>query len=228
VPEDRRTRRTRQGLATRDAIIDAAERLIAERGLAGVTLRDISLAANQRNRSATQYYFASLDDLANAVMDRRVVTLEQHYSSILHDLELSGRAHDIRALVEALVLPPCRMVGDSGWYFRFAAQFFYTPGIGERIDLHLVPELNDVTKTERLLVDWSSRIEPELNFLPEAVRTRRIQISLTVIGHTLASYEAQIDKDPGSVNPPFLATTLVDAITGMLTAPDSSEGSTTY
>ncbi|MCU1639860.1 MAG: taurine dioxygenase [Nocardia sp.] len=44
-------------------MIDAAERLIAERGLAAVTLQDVQNAAGQSNRSAAKYHFGSRDGL---------------------------------------------------------------------------------------------------------------------------------------------------------------------
>lgn len=42
--------------ASRTALLDAGERLIAERGV-DVPLRDIAAAAGQRNNSAVHYYF---------------------------------------------------------------------------------------------------------------------------------------------------------------------------
>ena len=43
--------------AARQAIVEAAERLFAERGIEAVSLRDVSAAAGQRNHSAAQYHF---------------------------------------------------------------------------------------------------------------------------------------------------------------------------
>ena len=53
----------------RERIIVAAERLIAERGI-DVPLRDIAVAADQRNNSAVQYHFGSRDgDVAQRDVD---------------------------------------------------------------------------------------------------------------------------------------------------------------
>lgn len=46
-----------QGDRTREKLIAAAERLMAERGIDGVDFKDIHVEAGQRNRSAVAYHF---------------------------------------------------------------------------------------------------------------------------------------------------------------------------
>ncbi|MCB1040403.1 MAG: TetR family transcriptional regulator, partial [Acidimicrobiales bacterium] len=43
--------------ATRARLLDEAERLLARRGIEGVTTREIVEAAEQRNASAVSYHF---------------------------------------------------------------------------------------------------------------------------------------------------------------------------
>ena len=52
----------------RVAAIDAAEALFAERGLDGVTTREILDAAGQKNQSALQYHFGSREGLILALV----------------------------------------------------------------------------------------------------------------------------------------------------------------
>jgi len=42
-----------------DKLMDAAERLYAEHGFAAVSIRQISDAAGQRNKSIVQYHFST-------------------------------------------------------------------------------------------------------------------------------------------------------------------------
>ncbi len=60
-----------RGERARSDILDAAERLIAERGIQ-VPLRDIAVAAGQRNNSAVNYHFRNRQDLIDAIVRRRL------------------------------------------------------------------------------------------------------------------------------------------------------------
>ena len=56
----------------RDAILLAAERLLAEYGMHGASLRQISEAAGQKNTSAIHYHFGSREQLIEAVFIHRM------------------------------------------------------------------------------------------------------------------------------------------------------------
>jgi len=58
----------------RNALLDTAEALFAERGLFGVSIRDITDAAGLRNASIN-YHFESKENLFLAVIDRRIEPL---------------------------------------------------------------------------------------------------------------------------------------------------------
>ena len=57
---------------TRAAILDAAERLMAEHGINGVSLRTI-LAEAKANAAALHYHFGSREDLIAAILGRPVL-----------------------------------------------------------------------------------------------------------------------------------------------------------
>jgi AcrR family transcriptional regulator len=65
-----RPRLTPKGERTRARIIDAAARLIYERGVAGTTLDDVRAAADVSG-SQLYHYFADKDDLVQAVISRQ-------------------------------------------------------------------------------------------------------------------------------------------------------------
>src|SRR5688500_4953745 len=93
--EDPRTARTRMRL------VETAERLFAEQGIDAVSLRDVSAAAGQRNRSAAQYHFGSRQGLVLAILEHRMAAINRDRSARL----ASDGSADIRTLVEALVVP---------------------------------------------------------------------------------------------------------------------------
>lgn len=211
---DLKSSRSRRGASTRQALVDAAERLIAAKGLARVSVAEIARAADQRSRSATQYYFKSLEELALAVMERRGPAIRARRSAMLKDLELAGRSHDIRAIVEAIVLPVTALLGNSGSHFRAVVQLNV---------LNLSDRLFWVHDVDRKhVLEWETRLHRELPQLAEAVRMQRINMALDLCMHTCATLEAELEAAPGSVDVAFASTVLIDAVSAMLTGPDNS------
>ena len=104
-----------RGTRSKDALLDAAERLIAEHGFE-VPLRDIAKAAGQRNNSAVNYHFRSRQDLVDAVVARRLLPMELERERMLDELDADDDA-DAHALMRVLVLPLLRL--DSTHYARF-------------------------------------------------------------------------------------------------------------
>ncbi len=62
-------------LATRNALLDAAERVFLAQGVAGTSLNDIAQAAGT-TRGAIYWHFKDKADLFNAMMDRVVMPLQ--------------------------------------------------------------------------------------------------------------------------------------------------------
>ena len=75
-----------RGTRSKDALLDAAERLIAEHGFE-VPMRDIAKAAGQRNNSAVNYHFRSRQDLVDAVVARRLLPMEVERERMLGELD---------------------------------------------------------------------------------------------------------------------------------------------
>jgi AcrR family transcriptional regulator len=104
-----------RGSRSKDALLDAAERLIAERGFE-VPLRDIAQAAGQRNNSAVNYHFRTRQDLLDAVVARRLLPMERERERMLGELH-ADEAGDVHALMRILVLPLLRL--EATHYARF-------------------------------------------------------------------------------------------------------------
>jgi AcrR family transcriptional regulator len=117
--------------STRERILDAAERLFAERGLDGVSLREINAAAGARNASAVQYHFGNRDGLVWAVVSRRMAAVELRRLGMLDELTRSGRlkASGLRPVIEALVLPLAHELSTATGrrYLRIVGQLVDRP-----------------------------------------------------------------------------------------------------
>ena len=93
---------------TRTAILEAAERLYADRGFADVTLRDIVAAADV-NLAAVNYHFGSKDELIAELFVTRSLALNRERLSELRAAEDRGGGRaDISEVLRALVGPSLR------------------------------------------------------------------------------------------------------------------------
>ena len=75
-------KREQNAARTRERLIDAAVRLYGGRSIDAVSLREISVAAGQKNPNALQYHFGDRDGLLQAIFDKhasRIAELREGY-----------------------------------------------------------------------------------------------------------------------------------------------------
>ncbi len=117
---------------TKDRILDAAERLFAQRGFAGTSLRDITAEAGA-NLAAVNYHFQSKEALIVAVVARRAGPVNQRRLALLDECEARSNGGPpspecvLRAFLEPMLgfrrqLPHGDAVG------RLIGQVFSEPG----------------------------------------------------------------------------------------------------
>ena len=100
--------------ATPDRLLDAAERLLAERGSTAVSVRDVLTEAGVANASAVGYYFGSKDGLVAAVERRAVVQVNAERAAGLEALDTSAPLEDlVRSFVAPLVRLRCAGRGPA-------------------------------------------------------------------------------------------------------------------
>ena len=160
----------RDATVTRDRLLRAGERLFAERGIDGVTVREINQLAGQRNSSALHYHFGSREGLLAEIRVRHREPIEERRVAMLDALERAQRTDDLRALVETIVYPfAAELATESGRdYLRILPQVtgrmrvpvgklpstFGPHGIRRtlRYAHRCLPELDPVLRAERLAV----------------------------------------------------------------------------
>jgi AcrR family transcriptional regulator len=201
-------------------MIRAGERLFGDRGIEGVSLREIAAAAGQGNTSAVRYHFGSKDGLVAAIFSYRMARIDERRGALLADFyaERAGEPLDVRLLVEALVFPLAESIGhDDGvsWYARFIGQAAFRSGF----DLFAAaPE--DHTRALRAVL---ASIDSRLSHLPEVLRRYRLLLAFKMIVQSLADHEASLVDGPGQMPKSLLVTQLVDAAVAVLEAPVSSD-----
>ena len=75
----------RDQVDTRERLIRAAEKLFAERGVSGVSLREINREAGAKNAVAVQYHFGDRDGLLRAVLAKHWPDVEARRHALLVD-----------------------------------------------------------------------------------------------------------------------------------------------
>ncbi len=108
-------------------MIEVAEQLFAERGVEAVSLRNVGLAAEQRNNSAAQYHFGSRDGLVSAIIEHRSRPVEQRRTELAAALLSTDVPPALDDLVRCFVLPLAEIVergtpSSPTWYLRFLAK----------------------------------------------------------------------------------------------------------
>jgi AcrR family transcriptional regulator len=200
----------------------AAERLFGERGIEAVSLREVGAAAGQRNNSAAQYHFGSRDGLVDAIFERRMSAIDARRREFLAELDATGRGHDRRALLAAVLRPLAEEVGHAdgvSWYARFLQQVAFAPGFnvfaGERRGV--TESLAVVSERLRALLD-DLPVE-----LPVDLRGERLQLTFRYFVHSLADHERALEaRTVTTAATALLVSDLVDTGDALLTAPVSS------
>ena len=165
VREERR-RRADLTAATRIKIMEAAERLFADRGIDGVPLREIAAAAGQGNNTAVQYHFGTKERLVYDIFDYRTNLFEPQRAAMLAQAEEAGQLMNARILLEIMCLPHLSIADEKGGhpYSAFLAQYLTrsrAEGIRHPYDDPEVP-VPALRRVRRLIVERVQYVAPEV------------------------------------------------------------------
>ncbi|MDN5757160.1 MAG: TetR/AcrR family transcriptional regulator [Tomitella sp.] len=214
--------------ATRAAIMTAAERLFAERGVSAVSNRQIGEAAGQANNTAVAYHFGTKTDLIREIIGRHSQYIDDRRAELLAQLhEPTG----IRDWVRCLVLPSTEhfsALGVPTWYARFNAQVMADPTLRAII-------YEDALSSDTLKATLKG-LRDSAGDIPLEIRRTRADMARQLLIHMCAEYERELAlRDPAAGPTTADAATtdaaatgatweslgadLVDALTGLWNAP---------
>lgn len=174
-------------LDTREALISAAERLFAQRGLAGVSVRDITLAAGARNQSALHYHFGGMEELIREVFARRFKDIEKQRMLRLAEVQKAGQSLDVHALIRAAVTPLLEACHDEDGrlYARFSVQLLTDP----RYDVRALIKSSEMTSVTAVGQSLSRSIQS----VPENILRLRLRRLFVISVFIMADYARQIE-----------------------------------
>jgi AcrR family transcriptional regulator len=196
--------------STRDLIISAAEQLFAERGLDGVSLREINRAAGAGSAVAVQYHFDDRAGVVRAIVEKHRAGVDTARHAVLDHLTADG-SPDLHDMAGALVRPLAAKLGDPDGgpeYLQINAELIHLPGRRDQ---------SEHSGRADSLQRWRAVVEPLLD--PFAVTLHRrfaaIRFSAIELGQRAASAPHTDDR--------LFVQQLVDLTTSLLATPVSDE-----
>jgi AcrR family transcriptional regulator len=174
-----RERTNARGDETRLLLLETAERLFAERGIRAVPLRDIGIAAGQRNHAAVQYHFGTRDSLIKEIIRYRAASSEADRNEMLADLMTKGQPQ-VSELVGIYVLPLSTHLVAGDHYLAFMSRVIIEHGGYAGLE-NALP-----TATAKTLRTLLGRLLPAC---PAEVLDERWTTVLTSSVHALARYQ---------------------------------------
>lgn len=207
---------TRRG-ETRTRLILAAEKLFGERGIHGVTLKEINEAAGQRNESALHYHFGSKTALLEAILVYRAKAIDERRVAYLAELLNKGGEDDLRAVVSASFLPMVELLEteDGVSFVRFLAQMLNDPDI-DLPGIALRSDLGGILQTNSLISAALGDLPPEI-----AIQRQRFLVEMAV--SSLAIWTRHRDGIGEAAARALFVANLFDSIVGFLKAPVSTQ-----
>ena len=169
---------------SRDRILDAAERLFAQKGIRATTLREIALSA-RANTGSIYFHFKTKGELTREVFRRRLGPLDAERLARLEacECEAAPDPPDPRTILEALIAPLARLTrgGDRGG-LHFLAVLGRT---------YSEPDPEVIRMLERdhghTLERFRAALARALPHLPPEPLRLRFHFALGSVAHTLGS-----------------------------------------
>jgi len=192
---------------TRTRLLEAAERLFAERGVDAVSLREITRESGARNAIALQYHFEDRAGILQAIFDKHMPEVDARRHAMLDEYEARGEA-DLRSLASALVRPLAAKLADRDGGPQFLQIY---AEIIER------PQQPAAKPADDSLQRWRLLMEPLLD--EEAARLHR---RFTAILHTAQELGRRARTGPRADDRLFTSY-LIDVVAAILAAPVSAE-----
>jgi AcrR family transcriptional regulator len=196
--------------STKEQIVLAGERLFAQHGIDGISLRQIGVAAGAGNNSAVQYHFGTKEQLVQAIFEYRLPALHQRRALLIATTE-GGTLHD---LLNCQVLPVMEQAEQPGsHYLAFIAMLaqYRRYDVIKRIPAEFL-------QPARAL---SERVSAQLPHLPPGLALHRFSRAMILL------VQAAADRERANADGrPVLAfrldvSDLLDCMAGILQAPAS-------
>lgn len=165
---------------TKQKILDAAERLIAEQGYAATSLRQIIGEAGV-NLASVHYHFGSKEELLDGLVMRKVGPVNDRRLEMLteYETEAGGGAVPVPKIIDAFLTPMGAVAPQNPQFVRV---------MGRVITEGLLPVL--MAKNFQVVqARFMGALRKALPHLPDEEFAARMQFMIGVIAHTMCGAE---------------------------------------
>ena len=204
--------------ATRKALQHAAEKLIAERGLESVSIRDIVSNAGQKNESALQYHFKNLKGLICTIQMERSAETQSKRAEMLNTMLTDTGQPSLHQVCALMVQPPFDLARSSVGFRRYIKAFGHELALTETSALAKATRHGGGSSGQQLAM----LLRSALPHLDEDAYRRRMESAVRLCSASMYHQARQKNAFRGKQSNLFLHS-LIDALAGLLSAPESSQ-----
>ena len=205
--------------ATQNALMRAAEKLIAERGIANVSIREIVTTAGQKNESALQYHFGNLPGLVEAIQQQRALETQARGMAMLEELLAGSATPTLRDLCILMVRPPFELARSSPGFRRYIKAFGHELATTESSAFSRVTHYGGGGTSGQKL---GALIRKALPHLEDAAYQLRMEAAVRLCASSMYHQARQKQAFRGNAAELFV-NSLIDALVGLFGAPVSAE-----
>ena len=205
----------------KEALLDAAETLIVERGIEGASVGDIVRESGHRNRSALAYHFGTKDHLIRELAERMVTGADEQRIEMLNSLE-AGVAHpSMREILVVTIAPMGQALEteEGRRRLRLLAQLAVHPRFHGEVG-HLIASIEGIGRCAVHLVQRLNNLGPE-------IVAERIGLVSSFALRAFADRALAIDDGEllgSSSENQYFTATMTDLMLAMFTAPVTARG----
>jgi AcrR family transcriptional regulator len=145
--------------SSREKLIASAERLFADRGFDGVSVRDIANAAGV-NSALVGYYFRGKEGLLSEVYTRHCEPMKRERARLLEECSKAAKGPTLEQVIEAFVRPSLQVTTDKSGRTDFTRLRAVLSAENSALLEKLVAENFD--QSSRMFVDALCRCLPQL------------------------------------------------------------------
>jgi AcrR family transcriptional regulator len=207
------TREPSKPKQTKLTLMRAAERLFAEHGVDHVSLREVSVAAGQKNHSAAVYHFGSREGLIDAILARHARPLHFQWVAYIETLAREGSI-GVRPLIEFLIRGIAAKLDDADGgiaWISISAQLNANPTMP--LSLRPISMTPEVLRLSEALLSCAP-IEPSLIFL-------RVERVLSVLFGSLLNWARLESSGATMISREAFISDLIDTTVALIEVPPS-------
>lgn len=204
---------------TQQALMRAAEKLIADQGVENVSIRDIVSAARQKNESALQYHFGSLGGLLEAIRNERGEQVRHRRAVLLQDLLATTSKPSLRQLCRLMVEPTFQLARTDAAFRRYIKAFGHELAHIESSPLKAIASKGGGGEAGAGMARLLKAALPQLDKKDYLIR---MDAAVLLCSSAMYHQARQTGAFRGPKSDLFLES-LIDALFGLLGAPVSSE-----